>query len=303
MALFRIAQEALTNVSKHAQAGQVTIQVEPLGDGVCMTIADNGIGFEFDARYEFAGEPGWGLMTMRERAESVGGPIARGIKTRPGDAGHCGGTEDLTPQRTFRGYSMPIRVYLADDHAVVREGLRYLLEAQGDVVVVGDAADGREAVQEVLQQQPDVVIMDIAMPGLNGIEATQQIRQALPSTRIIILSIHADAEHVFRALRAGAKGYLLKEAAGREVVEAVRTVYAGHRFLSQRIGEIVLERYLEEHPHDLANPLEPLASREREILRWVAQGKSSSQIGQILHLLTKRSGNLPRPGYGEAEDP
>jgi DNA-binding NarL/FixJ family response regulator len=182
---------------------------------------------------------------------------------------------------------MPIRVYLADDHAVVREGLRYLLEAQGDIAVVGDAADGRQTVQEVLQLQPDVVIMDIAMPGLNGIEATRQICQANPSVRIVILSIHSTTEHILRSLKAGARGYLLKESAGQEVAEAVRAVYAGHRFLSHQIAELILEHYLEEQPGSPTDPLEFLSPREREILQLVAEGKSSSEIGQILYLSTK----------------
>jgi DNA-binding NarL/FixJ family response regulator len=182
---------------------------------------------------------------------------------------------------------MPISIFLADDHAVVREGLRYLLEAQGDMAVVGEAADGRQAVEGVLQSKPDVVIMDIAMPGLNGIEATQQIRQASSSIQVVILSMHASTEHIFRALRAGANGYLLKETAGREVTEAIRAVYGGHRFLSHRIAEIVLERYLQQHPQDLVNPLERLTAREREILQLVAEGKSSAQIAEILYLSPK----------------
>ena len=183
---------------------------------------------------------------------------------------------------------MPIRIFLADDHAVVREGLRYLLEAQGDMAVVGEAADGRQAVQGVLQSKPDVVIMDIAMPGLNGIEATQQIRRSSSSTQVVILSMHAGTEHIFRALRAGANGYLLKESAGEEVVEAIRAVCAGHRFLDHRIGEMVLQRYFEEHPDGAAfSPLECLTPREREILQLVAEGKSSVQISQIIHLSSK----------------
>ncbi len=182
---------------------------------------------------------------------------------------------------------MAIKIFLADDHTIVREGLRYLLEAQGDMVVVGEAADGRQAVQRVLESKPDVVIMDIAMPGLNGIEATQRIRRVLPRTRIVFLSMHAGPEQIFRALRAGADGYLLKETAGREVAEAIRTVHTGHRFLSHRISEIVLERYLEEHPCDQAGPLERLTPREREILQLVAEGKTSVQIAAILCLSPK----------------
>ena len=115
-------------------------------------------------------------------------------------------------------------VVLADDHTVVRDGLRVLLEAQSDISVVGDAGNGREAVRLALQLHPDVVVMDIAMPELNGIEATQQIHDASPSTQVLILSMHSTTEHIFRALQAGARGYLLKDSAGTEVVDAVRAV-------------------------------------------------------------------------------
>jgi DNA-binding NarL/FixJ family response regulator len=131
---------------------------------------------------------------------------------------------------------MTITVFLADDHAVVRDGLRLLLEEQGDIKVIGDAANGREAVHQVKQLRPDVVVMDIAMPELNGIEATRQICEACPSAQVVVLSMHYTSEHIFRALQAGARGYLLKESAGIEVVNAARTVHAGHRYLSQKIS-------------------------------------------------------------------
>ena len=182
---------------------------------------------------------------------------------------------------------MPIRVYLADDHPVVREGLRRLLGTQSDMAVVGEASGGVQTVQAVLQLQPDVVIMDIAMPGLNGIEATRHIRETNPSIQIVILSIYSTAEHILQGLRAGAKAYLLKESAGEEVVEAVRTVYAGRRFLSHQIGEVILERYLQERPDDPANPIQCLSPREREILQLLTEGKSSSEIAQVLHLSVK----------------
>jgi DNA-binding NarL/FixJ family response regulator len=118
---------------------------------------------------------------------------------------------------------MTITVFLADDHAVVRDGLRLLLEGQGDIKVIGDAANGREAVQQVEQLHPDVVVMDIAMPELNGIEATRQIREGCPSAQVVVLSMHYTSEHIFQALQAGARGYLLKESAGIEVINAVRT--------------------------------------------------------------------------------
>ncbi len=183
---------------------------------------------------------------------------------------------------------MTITVLLADDHAVVRDGLRLLLEAQGDIKVVGDAANGREAVHQVKRLRPDVVVMDIAMPELNGIEATQQIREGCPSAQVVILSMHYTSEHIFRALQAGARGYLLKESAGVEVVNAVHTVQAGHRYLSQKISDKVIDNYVHQREAaETTSPLARLSPRERQVLQLVAEGKSSAEIASVLSLSHK----------------
>lgn len=183
---------------------------------------------------------------------------------------------------------MTIKVFLADDHAVVRDGLRLLLEAQGDITVIGEAADGRETVRQVQQSCPDVVLLDIAMPELNGIDATRQIHQICPSTQIVILSMYASNEHIYQALRAGARGYVLKESAGREVVHAVRTVYAGKRYLSQQITEAVIDDYMHQFNNTSdKSPLDRLSPREREILQLVVEGKSNSEIATLLFLSIK----------------
>ncbi len=183
---------------------------------------------------------------------------------------------------------MTIKVFLADDHAVVRDGLRALLEAEVNISVIGDASNGREAVRQVQRLDPDVVVMDIAMPKLNGIEATHQIHETCPSTRVVILSMHSSKEHIFQALQAGAYGYLLKESAGQEVVRAVRKVHSGVRYLSRSITETVIDNYVQQRQALPAqNPLERLSSREREILQLVVEGKSSSQIANILFLSPK----------------
>jgi DNA-binding NarL/FixJ family response regulator len=134
---------------------------------------------------------------------------------------------------------MPITVFLADDHAVIRDGLRALLAAQADIRVVGDSGSGRETVRQVGKLSPDVVVMDISIPDLNGIAAAERIREACPDTQVLILSVHTSGEYVFRALKAGALGYVLKESAGQEVVNAVRAVHAGQRYLSPRITDTI----------------------------------------------------------------
>ena len=183
---------------------------------------------------------------------------------------------------------MPIKVFLADDHAVVRDGLRALLEAQADITVVGDAADGRQAVDQVRKLRPDVVVMDIAMPDLNGIEATQQIRESCPSTRVVILSMHSSPEHVFRALQAGARGYLIKESAGKEVAVAVRALHAGRRYFSRQITDTVIDDYIHQRQFSSdQSPLGSLSPREREVLQLVVEGKSSAKIANTLYLSIK----------------
>lgn len=183
---------------------------------------------------------------------------------------------------------MSIAVFLADDHAVVRDGLRYMLGAQPDIRVIGDTADGREAVKKVMELQPDVVIIDISMPELNGIEASIQILNECPTIKVIILSMYATEEHIFRALKAGVRGYLLKETAGIEVVDAVRAVFEGSRYLSEKISDKVIDNYIRQRENaEARGPLEHLSPREREVLQFVVEGKSSAEIAEILCLSPK----------------
>jgi DNA-binding NarL/FixJ family response regulator len=175
-------------------------------------------------------------------------------------------------------------VFVADDHAVLRDGLATLLAAHPDMEVVGTAANGREAVTEVLRLAPRVAIIDISMPELDGIEAARQILAVNPEVHVMILSMHAGSQHVFHALEAGVRGYLLKESASREVIEAVRIVQAGRRYLSPRVAEIVAQGVSDRSG---VSPLSSLSQREREILKLVADGYSSAKIGTMLHLSPK----------------
>ena len=180
---------------------------------------------------------------------------------------------------------MPVSVMLADDHAVVRDGLRALLEGGNDLQVVAVAGNGREAVAEALRLRPDIVIMDIAMPELDGVEATRRIVERCPETRVLILSMYLSAEHIYRALQAGAQGYVLKESAGEEVVEAIRTLRAGKRYLSHRITETVIDDYLREGAN--VSPLDSLSLRERDVLQLVVEGRTNAAIAQALSLSPK----------------
>jgi DNA-binding NarL/FixJ family response regulator len=183
---------------------------------------------------------------------------------------------------------MTIHVFLADDHAVVRDGMQALLNTENDISVVGTAADGREAVRMVQKLNPHVVIMDISMPRLNGIEATAQIRELCPSIGVVILSMHHTKEHIYQALKAGAQGYLLKESAGKEVVQAVHAVHVGRRYLSRRIEETMIDDYVSlRQAASPQSPLERLSSREKEILQLVVEGKSSAAIAEVLCISPK----------------
>ena len=179
---------------------------------------------------------------------------------------------------------MTIRILIADDHAVVAEGLRSLIETQPDLKVVSLAGDGREAVRQTLETQPDVVVMDNAMPELNGTEATRIIRKRCANTHVVMLSMHSNSVHIQRALQAGAGGYVLKQSVGRQLVDAIRAVHAGRRYLSMPLNDKLLDRLMSGIPED---PLSRLSARERQVLQMIAEGKSVVDIAGKLSLSRK----------------
>ena len=179
---------------------------------------------------------------------------------------------------------MTIRILIADDHGVVAEGLTHLIEAQPDLEVVATVPDGREAVRVARETQPDVVLMDLSMPELNGADATRAILERDAKCRVIVLSMYAEREYVRRALKAGAAGYVVKRSAAKEVVEAIRAVHAGQRYLSPRVADVVIDDYAGDAKGDL---LERLSAREREVLQLLAEGKSGQEIAQRLALSPK----------------
>jgi len=179
---------------------------------------------------------------------------------------------------------MTIRILIADDHAIVAEGLKHLVEAQPDLEVIATVGDGREAVRVAKETEPDVVLMDLSMPELNGADATRAIIDARPECRVIVLSMYAEREYVRRALKAGATGYVVKRSAAKELVEAIRAVHSGQRYLSPRVADVVIDDYAGDGKADL---LEKLSTREREVLQLLAEGRTGAEIAQRLVLSQK----------------
>jgi len=179
---------------------------------------------------------------------------------------------------------MTIRVLLADDHAVVRAGVKALLQQDADISVVGEAANGRDAVRFALELKPDVVVMDVTMPELNGVEAARLLRDKWPAIRVVILSMHSSSEYVFRAVEAGAVGFILKNAGGGEVAAAVRAVHAGGRYFSPALAEFKLTA---QSRTGRASPLDSLSAREYQVLQLVVEGHSSAEIAASIPLSPK----------------
>jgi len=173
-----------------------------------------------------------------------------------------------------------IRIVLADDHSVVRQGFRRILEAQSDMEIVGEASNGREALEQAALLTPDVVVMDVAMPELNGIEATRRMKEATPHSRVLALSMHKDSVYVREILRAGAKGYLLKDAVDEDLIAAVRAVSRGEGYLSPGVADAVLTDYRQH----VSDPIDLLTTREREVLQLIAEGKTNKEIATLLNL-------------------
>ena len=175
-------------------------------------------------------------------------------------------------------------IVLADDHHVVRQGLRALLEAQPDFRLIGEAGDGLHTLQLVEQLHPDVLIMDLMMPGLNGLEVTRQVSQRSPGTRVVILSMHSNEAYVLEALRNGAAGYVLKDSSAADLVQAVREVVTGRRYLSPPLSERAIEAYLQKATSANLDAYETLTTREREVLLLTAEGYSNADIAERLSI-------------------
>lgn len=185
----------------------------------------------------------------------------------------------------------PFRILLADDHEVVRAGLRALLEEQSGWEVVAEAVDGRDAVEKASKLKPDVVVIDIAMPSLNGLEAVRQIVKAVPNTKVLVLTMYDSDPLIQQVLQAGARGYLLKSDAGRDLVSAIEALRRNKTFFTPKVSQMVLEGYLDKNPKEKEPEAEAetlrLTSRQREIVQLLAEGKSSKEVAAVLGLSVK----------------
>jgi DNA-binding NarL/FixJ family response regulator len=265
VAAYRIALEALTNASRHADADRCTVRIAVNG-GLELEVLDDGRGIPADA------SPGVGISSMRERAEELGGRLE--VESPAG-----GGTvvSALLPE---------LRVLIADDHPVFRRGLGSAIEGTDSLEVVGEAETGTDAIEQTLALQPDVVVMDLQMPERNGIEATREIVAQSPHVAVLVLTMFEDDDSVFAAMRAGARGYLLKGADHDEVVRAIRAVASGEAIFGPAIAERLMA-YFAASADGTAQAFPELTGREREVLELIAQGRSNARIADELVLSQK----------------
>ena len=236
--------------------------------GVELAVADDGRGFAFDES-----EGGLGIAGMRERALLIGGELT--IESRPG--------RGTTVRLTVPGESQPMRVLIADDHGIVRSGIRLLLERQPDIEVVAEAADGAEARELAVRERPDLAILDVKMPKLTGLQATREIKRQAPEVSVLILSMHDDERYLFEALKAGASGYVLKAQADTDLLAAIRAVERGEPFLTPEAQRTLIKDVLERG----SSGEEELTPREEEIVKLVAEAHTTKQIAEVLHLSEK----------------
>ncbi len=265
--------EAVTNVARHGAARKVSVEVAHHDAELMVTVRDDG-------RSGGTWTPGIGLTGMRERAEELGGTFSAG----PTPAG------GLVRATYPLGNLAMTTIVLADDHPVVRQGLRAVLDGTEDIDVVGETETGTGAVRLCVELRPDVVLMDLQMPGMHGIDATGQVRQASPETAVLVLTMFDDDQSVFAAVAAGAAGYLLKGSDGADIVAAVRAAAAGHAVFGAALAKR-LQAWFRRPPVDTEKPFPMLTDRERDILDGIAAGRTNSEIGAVLFLSPKTVAN------------
>jgi DNA-binding NarL/FixJ family response regulator/two-component sensor histidine kinase len=277
-ALFRIVQEALTNVARHADATLVTLSLRAKDQAFVLSIADNGQGAHRTAE---PAAKSFGLLGVRERAHMLGGAVdihtshGKGfVLTVTYSGGHC----------TSAGEANMTRVLIADDHALVRDGLRHILKSTSGFEVIGEANDSPSTIALIRERAADVLVLDLSMPGRNGVELIKQIKEEMPTLRILVLTMHAEQQYAVRAFKAGASGYLTKESASAELVAAVTKVAAGGVYVSLAMAERFAQSLNE--PTDLL-PHQRLSDREFDVLKRIAAGQTITEIAAELCVSSK----------------
>jgi two-component system response regulator NreC len=181
----------------------------------------------------------------------------------------------------------PTKIFIADDHTIVRQGLRKILEGQADWTVAGEAGDGRDAVRQIIETSPDVAVLDIGMPQLNGIEAARHIARRAPQVKVLILSMYSDEAYVVQALQAGARGYLLKDSAGTDLIDAIQAIVEGHSYFSPAVAGVMLDDYVRRlADKGVTDRYDALSEREREIFQLIAEGRTNKEIADLLFIST-----------------
>jgi DNA-binding NarL/FixJ family response regulator/two-component sensor histidine kinase len=275
--IFRLSQETAANIRKHSGATDVEVAVGYGKQVFTLSITDNGAGFDVAA----AGATGFGLTTMRERARKIGGVLT--LDSAPGRGTRMTLSVPNDPQETKDSTELApkIRVLLADDHAVVRQGIRRMLETEDDIEVVSEATDGVDALAKARSLKPDVVIADVRMPGMSGVELAETLTMEHFSGRAIILTAHLDGDLITRSMRAGAQGYLLKDVAANELAQAVRAVQRGETYLQREAAGELARRIRAVGDGEM---VERLTEREGEVLRLVVKGLRNKEIARALSI-------------------
>jgi DNA-binding NarL/FixJ family response regulator/two-component sensor histidine kinase len=287
-AFLRVVQEAVANACKHSGAASVHVRLSRRDAAVDLLVEDDGVGFDPRRVPPPTARGGMGLSSMRERARLLGGTLA--LDAAPGKGTRLVLTVPLDSLTVGRQQHAPAcsgtetSVLLVDDHAMFREGVRDVLGKQRGITIVGEAEDGYQAIRMVEALSPDIVLMDIAMPALNGLDATRQIKRRFPNVDVIVLTAHESREQLAQTVRVGAAACIVKRSAGTELLRAIQAVTQGQKYVSPAIAAMLLEDYqtrIDQDGEDI------LTEREREVLQLVAEGRTNQEIARRLVLSVK----------------